>query len=95
MPRSPSTRASRCSCGARGAGRVVGRGGRGSVAAGRSHGRNTTGATPNHADAQPAATIISVNFFSYSHSLETLPGEWKELMGAKSYEGKKKAKKKI
>eukprot|EP00962_Isochrysis_galbana_P011136 scaffold3119_cov105-Isochrysis_galbana.AAC.2 len=40
--------------GARGAGRVVGRGGRGSVAAGRSRGRNATGATPNHADAQPA-----------------------------------------
>eukprot|EP00962_Isochrysis_galbana_P015795 scaffold4525_cov125-Isochrysis_galbana.AAC.1 len=31
---------------------------------------------------------------SYSHSLETLPGEGEELMGAKakSYEGKKKAK---
>eukprot|EP00962_Isochrysis_galbana_P028840 scaffold9150_cov120-Isochrysis_galbana.AAC.21 len=29
---------------------------------------------------------------SYSHSLETLPGEGQELMGAKSYEGKKKAK---
>lgn len=40
--------------GARGAGRVGGRGGSGSVAAGRSRGRNATGATPNHADAQPA-----------------------------------------
>eukprot|EP00962_Isochrysis_galbana_P029189 scaffold9322_cov120-Isochrysis_galbana.AAC.1 len=29
---------------------------------------------------------------SYSHSLETLPGEGEELMGAKSCEGKKKAK---